>query len=61
MTNLQGTEARRSALDTTRPNVGQFTFTNSLFYISYPTGSIAASGVIPPYPWTMKKLDIAVQ
>lgn len=61
MTNLQGTEARISALDTTLPNVGQFTFTNSLFYISYPTGSIAASGVIPPYPWTMKKLDIAVQ
>lgn len=61
MTNLQGTEARITALNTTLPNVGQITFTNSLFYISYPTGGIAASGSTPKFPWTMKKLDIAVQ
>lgn len=57
MTDLQGTQARITGLETNLPNVGLVSFTNSIFYISYPSSSIAASGAIPAYPWTMKKLQ----
>ena len=56
ITDLYGTQAKISALGTTLAGVGDVSFTYSLFYISYGSSSIAASGSIPPYPWTMKKI-----
>ncbi len=56
LTDLSGTQAKISALGTTLAGVGDVTFTYSLFYISHSSSSIAASGSIPPYPWTMKKI-----
>ena len=56
ITDLYGTQAKISALGTTLAGVGSVTFTNSLFYINYGSSSLAASGSIPPYPWTMKKI-----
>ena len=56
ITDLYGTQAKISALGATLAGVGSVTFTNSLFYINYGSSSLAASGSIPPYPWTMKKI-----
>lgn len=57
ITDLYGTQAKISPLGTTLAGVGEVTFSYSLFYINYDTGSLAASGGIPPYPWTMRKID----
>ena len=56
ITDLQGTQAKISALGTTLAGVGDITFPYSLFYVNYGSSSMAASGLIPPYPWTMKKI-----
>ena len=56
ITDLYGTQAKISGLGTTLPGVGDVTFSYSLFYINYGSNSLAASGSIPPYPWTMKKI-----
>ena len=56
ITDLQGSQAKISALGTTLAGVGDITFSYSLFYVSYGSSSMAASGLIPPYPWTMKKI-----
>ena len=56
ITDLYGTQAKISALGATLAGVGSVTFTNSLFYINYGSSSLAASGSIPPYPWTLKKI-----
>lgn len=56
ITDLQGTQAKISALGTTLAGVGDITFSYSLFYVNYGSSSMAASGLIPPYPWTMKKI-----
>lgn len=58
MTDLNGKNAKITALSTNLSGVGDVTFTNSIFYISYSTSSTAASGHVPSYPWTMKKLNI---
>ena len=59
MTDLAGTQARINALSTNLSGVGEVTFTNSVFYITYTdtASSLAASGSVPSYPWTMKKID----
>ena len=56
ITDLQATQAKISALGTTLAGVGDITFSYSLFYLNYGSSSLAASGSIPPYPWTMKKI-----
>ena len=56
ITDLYGTQAKISPLGTTLAGVGEVTFSYSLFYINYGTSSLAASGSVPPYPWTMKKI-----
>lgn len=56
ITDLQGTQAKICALGTTLAGVGDITFSYSLFYVNYGSSSMAASGLIPPYPWTMKKI-----
>lgn len=56
ITDLYGTQAKISGLGTTLAGVGDVTFSYSLFYINYGSNSLAASGSIPPYPWTMKKI-----
>lgn len=56
ITDLYGTQAKISGLGTTLAGVGDVTFSYSLFYINYGSNSLAASGKIPPYPWTMKKI-----
>lgn len=57
MTDLQGTQAKITGLNTVLPNVGNVSFSYSVFYISYPTASTAASGSVPAYPWMMKKIS----
>ena len=57
ITDLYGTQAKISALGTTLAGVGEVTFSYSLFYINYGASTIAASGSIPPYPWTMRKIE----
>lgn len=56
ITDIQGTQAKISALGTTLAGVGDITFSYSLFYVNYGSSSMAASGLIPPYPWTMRKI-----
>ena len=57
MTDLQGTQAKITGLNTVLPDVGNVSFSYSVFYISYPTASTAASGSVPAYPWMMKKIS----
>ena len=57
-TNLAATEAQITPASMYLTGVGDVTFSYSLFYIRYSaSSSIAASGGIPAYPWTMKKID----
>lgn len=57
-TNLAATEAQINSAGMYLSGVGDITFTYSLFYLRYSsTSAIAASGSIPAYPWTMKKID----
>jgi hypothetical protein len=57
-TNLAATEAQINAEGMYLTGVGDITFTYSLFYLRYSsTSAIAASGSIPGFPWTMKKID----
>lgn len=57
ITDLAGNHAKITALGTSLAGVGDVTFTYSLFYINYGTSSIAASGSVPSYPWTMKRIE----
>ena len=57
-TNLASTEAQITAEGMYLTGVGDITFRYGLFYLRYSsTSAIAASGLIPEFPWTMKKID----
>lgn len=57
-TNLASTEAQITAEGMYLTGVGDITFRYGLFYLRYSsTSAIAASGSIPEFPWTMKKID----
>lgn len=57
ITDIHGTQAKITGLNTFLPNAGDIQFNYSVFYLSYPGASVAASGEVPRYPWTMKKID----
>lgn len=57
-TDTAGTQAKISPLTVNLAGVDPVPFTNSIFYISYGSqSSTGASGKVPSFPWTMKKLQ----
>ena len=57
-TDTAGTHAKITPLLVNAAGVDPVPFTNSIFYISYGSqSSTGASGKVPSYPWTMKKLQ----